>query len=223
MSKIKTEMEQPSSTSTETMHLSSLSTKGKGTDDFWKQLEEMLAKHETQMESLTHRAVEIRTSLSNDRKVANTVHVSRMKNATEELEALKQQIAEYQTRVETNHTDVLEAKEAKVKEEIAQTNSDIEQLTRRISIMRNSSKQLREKLEESRSKADLIAEQLADRKRKIEEREQVIGTEISDAILKIDDLEEELSALETKEMACTALYARLQKDLPIAQRIFGKM
>lgn len=216
-------MEQTSPTRGDSMHLSSLSTKKKGSDEFWAQLEEMLAKHETQMENLTHRAVEIRTSLSHERKVANTTHISRMKDATEELEALKHQIAEYQARVENNHTDAFEAKENKIKEEIAQTNADIEQLTRRITVMRKSSKQLKEKLEESRSKAEQIAEQLAERKQKIEEREKVIGAEISDTILKIDDLEEELSALETKEMACTALYARLQKDLPIAQRIFGKM
>lgn len=202
---------------------SSLRSTAKGSDDFWAQLEGMLAKHESQMEILAQKAVEKRTSLSNERKIANTEHLSRMKKATEELEVLRKEIMDYQSRVEDNQADVLEAKEAQIREAISDTNAEIEQVTRRVTIIRNSSKQLREKLEESRANADRISSELADRKRRIEEREAVIGDEINETIARINDIEDELSALETKEMACTALYARLQKDLPIAQRIFGNL
>ena len=194
----------------------------RSTDSFWSELETMLARHESQMEKLAQQAVEMRSTLSAQRKSANAAHQARMKEATAELDELNRQISEYTSQIEKNQEETLAAKESALKDEIADTNTEIDQLTKKISIMRKNGKELKEKLEESRKEAASMAENLRERKKRTQRRAGEIGDEIKDTLKRISELDEELSALETKEAACTALYARLKEDLPLAQRIFGK-
>ena len=182
----------------------------------------MLTRHENQMEKLAQQAIEVRSSLSAQRKIANDAHQRRMAEANAELEDLNKQIASYSAQIERNEADALAAKENELHDEIAETNSEIEQLTKKIALMRKSGKQLKERLEQSRAEASAVADDLKERKRRSQKRQIEVNQEIKDTLKKINDLDEELSALETKEMACTALYARLKEDLPLAQRIFGK-
>lgn len=194
----------------------------RGADSFWTELETMLTRHENQMEKLAQQAIEVRSSLSAQRKIANDAHQRRMAEANAELEDLNKQIASYSAQIERNEADALAAKENELHDEIAETNSEIEQLTKKIAVMRKSGKQLKERLEQSRAEASAVADDLKERKRRSQKRQIEVNQEIKDTLKKINDLDEELSALETKEMACTALYARLKEDLPLAQRIFGK-
>lgn len=194
----------------------------RGADSFWTELETMLTRHESQMEKLAQQAIEVRSSLSAQRKIANDAHQRRMAEANAELEDLNKQIASYSAQIERNEADALAAKENELHDEIAETNSEIEQLTKKIALMRKSGKQLKERLEQARAEASAVADDLKERKRRSQKRAIEVNQEIKDTLKKINDLDEELSALETKEMACTALYARLKEDLPLAQRIFGK-
>ena len=194
----------------------------RGTDSFWTELETMLSRHESQMEKLAQQAIEVRSTLSSQRKIANDAHQRRMAEANAELEDLNKQIANYATQIEKNEAEALTAKENELNEEISETNNEIEQLTKRIAHMRKSGKQLKERLEQSRAEAAAVADDLKERKKRSQKRAAEVSQEIKETLKKISELDEELSALETKEMACTALYARLKEDLPLAQRIFGK-
>jgi chromosome segregation ATPase len=191
-------------------------------DSFWSQLETLLSRHEAQMEKLSQKASEMRSSLSASRKTASSAHLRRMDEAHAELEVLQSEIRSATDAVENDQTNELLTQEQQLREQISAEDAEIEELTQAVRALRKSSSQLKAKAQTQQAEVESKSKSLRDRTRKAEARGKRLARDIDAADLEIRRTEGELEDLQHREAACLELYESLKQPLPVIQRIFAK-
>lgn len=190
------------------------------TDQFWSQLDSLLARHETHMTKIAQKASSLRTSLSNSRLQSNSMHKNRMAKAQAELERIQEQIKECEEKIANDQTESYKQTENSLFESIEDANREISELNARVSSLRKITNDLKTKLQTSTARLELQQDKLKKKREDAEAESKRVNDEIESLNRQIKEADATLAELENHENLAASILSSFQQPISSIDRLF---
>jgi chromosome segregation ATPase len=154
------------------------------------------------MKAFAEQAALLEANIAQRQRAGSSRHVARMSEARAELVRLKGEIESLGAEVDRRRPS---RKQEDIRSEHVRTDRNIKEMTRTVNRLRQSSAELKARLQQLISNADSGLEAMSGRKRVAEARIGAVAAEIKTTERQINRLDDELEELEVREAACKLL------------------
>jgi chromosome segregation ATPase len=175
-------------------------------DSFWSDFEQVVQHHEKRMKILAEQATVLEANIAERQRAGSSRHVARMSESRTELFQLKDEINSVSAEVERRRPS---RQQEDIRSQILHTDRHLREMTRTVTRLRQSSAELKVRLQQLISNADSGLEAMKRRKRDDEARLGAVVAEIETTERQINRLDDELDELEIREAACKLLLKTL--------------
>lgn len=189
-------------------------------DPFWDRIEAVLKKHEEQMDIISQRAVDVRSSIAASRKRCSSDHIEEMRKIELQINELQKQIDMFSADRQAERIDALKKKESELEDEVRKVDAQIEGVSKDIDTLRKSNESLKSKIKETKDALRTKSDDLIKRKKEIEAKNRKVMEQLERSKSKLSEIDAEIAELEKREKLCSDLYMSLKEPIQSIDYIF---